>query len=224
MRWIGYVFLCFIVFSFESAAQSISTVRQNDLDYGRAFRFNKKSDGIKGTPFLYEEPPMAKVALSGGKVYDEIPVNILPEKEAVYIQIGDESTEPLVLRNWDWLTILGENSRTYRLEYIEGKQRIVEIMLENGKEKYVALHTKNLVKPTNLKDGYTGPQYDVYRPSTKFFIINGMSSEEFKGNSSGVKELAENRYNDVKNLIKDEKLKPERAEDMKRVLEFIYKK
>lgn len=223
MRLIGLVLLVFIAICFEGTAQSITTIRQNDFDYGRAFRFNKKSDGVKGTPFLFEEPPMAKVALSSGKVYDEIPVNILPEKEAVYIQIGDESTDPLVLRNWDYLTILDENPRMYRLEYINGKQRIVEILLENEKDKFVALHTKNLIKPNTVKDGYTGPQFDVYRPSTKFYKIRGMSSEEFKGSSSGIKELSGKQYSEVKNFIKKEKLKPERAVDMRRVLEFIYR-
>jgi hypothetical protein len=223
VRLVGVViFFIGLMLSESLIAQSISTVRSNDLDYGRAFRFNVKSDGVKGTPFLYDEPKSAKISLDGGKVYDNIPFNILPEKEEIYIQTGGKESDPLVLKNWIWLETLEEAPKLFRTEYIEGKQRIVEILFEKDQDKYVAVHSKYLVKPSNLKDGYTGPQYDTYKPETKFFKINGLQSVEFKGNASGLKDLSDNRYNELRDFIKSGKLKPENSEDMKKVLVFLF--
>ena len=223
VRLVGAVLLLLGMLGSESLfGQSISTVRSNDVDYGRAFRFNVKSDGVKGTPFLYDEPKSAKIALDGGKVYDNIPFNILPEKEEVFIQTGGEESDPLVLKNWNWLETLEDSPKLFRLEYIEGKQRIVEILYEKDSEKFVALHTKYLVKPSNLKDGYTGPQYDTYKPDVNFYKINGLQSIEFKGNTSGLKDLANNRHNELRDYIKSEKLKPENPDDMKKVLAFLF--
>jgi hypothetical protein len=223
VRLVGVVVLLLGLLNSELLlGQSISTVRSNDVDLGRAFRFNVKSDGVKGTPFLFEEPKLAKISLDGGKVYEDIPFNIFPEKEEIYIQTGGEESDPLVLKNWNWLETVEDLPKLFRLEYIEGKQRIVEILYEKERDKYVALHTKYLVKPTNLKDGYTGPQYDTYKPDVKFYKINGLQSNEFKGNTSGLKDLANNRYNDLREYIKAEKIKPENAEGMKKVLAFLF--
>ncbi|RZS97174.1 hypothetical protein [Cecembia calidifontis] len=204
-------------------AQSVSSLKQNEVDYGRAFRFNAKSDGVKGTPFLYDEPKSAKVSLKGGKVYEDIPFNILPEKEEVYIQTGGVESEPLVLKNWEWLQTLEDEPKLFRMEYIDGKQRIVEILFENDKEKFVALHSKYLVEPTVLKDGYTGPQYDTYKQSTRFYRISGLSSKEFKTNNSGIKEIAGPKYNEAMAFIKSNNIKPDRPSGMKQLLEMIHR-
>jgi hypothetical protein len=205
-----------------SWGQSVTSMsRNNDVDYGRAFRFNVKSDGVKGTPFLYEEPMSANIALMGGKVYEGIPFNIFPEKEEIYIQTGGEESEPLILKNWEWLKTLEEQPKLFRLEYLEGKQRIVEILYEKEKDYFVALHTKYLVKPSNLKDGYTGPQYDTYKPEVRFYIISGLKSTEIKTNNAGLKELAGDKYSELRSFIKSEKLKPNLSYDMKRILEFL---
>jgi hypothetical protein len=223
VRLVGVVVLLLGLLNSELLfGQSITTVRSNDVDLGRAFRFNVKSDGVKGTPFLYDEPKSAKISLDGGKVYEDIPFNIFPEKEEIYIQTGGEESDPLVLKNWNWLETIEDSPKLFRLEYIDGKQRIVEILFEKERDKYVALHTKYLVKPSNLKDGYTGPQFDTYKPDVKFYKINGLQSNEFKGNTSGLKDLANNRYNELRDYIKTEKLKPENAEDMKKVLVFLF--
>ncbi|EKB48856.1 hypothetical protein [Cecembia lonarensis] len=194
----------------------------SDLDYGRAFRFNVKSDGVKGTPFLFEEPKSATIALSGGKVYDDIPFNIYPENEEVFIQTGGDDSDPLILKNWEWLKTIEEQPQLFRLEYLEGKQRIVEVLYEKDRDKYVALHSKHLVKPTTLKDGYTGPQYDVFKTNIRYFKINGLKSTEIKTNNSGIKELAQGQFSQVRAFMKAEKLKPEQTADMKRILEFLF--
>lgn len=214
--------LIVIFFSGDLIGQSISTLKQNDVDMGRAFRLNSKSDGVKGTPFLYEEAPKAKIALKGGKVYDDIPVNILLEEDEVYIQVGEMEDDPLLVKNWEWMETFEENPKLFKMVYLEGKERIVEILYENGREKYVALHKKNLIKPTNLKDGYTGPQYDTYRSDTKFYKVNGLSSEEFKGNNSSIKSIAGSKYNDVRSFIKENKIKTDQSAGMKKVLEYIF--
>ncbi len=218
---VGLVLIILFVNS-ELTAQSISTLKQNDVDMGRAFRLNSKSDGTKGTPFMYDVAPKAKIALKGGKIYDEIPVNILLEKNEVYIQTGSEDDEPLLLKNWEWMETLEDNPKLFKLEYLEGKERIVEILYEDGREKYIALHKKVMVKPSNLKDGYTGPQYDTYRPDTKFYKINGLSSEEFKGTKSGIKDIVGSKHSDVRSYIKDNKIKTDNSTGMKKVLLYIF--
>lgn len=220
----GIVLLCMSWLMLDVVnAQSVTTIqRQDDIDYNRAFRFNVKSDGLKGTPFLYDEPMAGKIALNGGKVYEDIPFNILPEKEEIYIQTGGADSDPLVLKNWEWLRTLEEDPKLFRIEYLNGKPRIVEILYETDNEKFVAVHSKYIVKPTTLKDGYTGPQYDTYKTNTRFYRIKGMSSEEFKGNTSSIKALSGSKYSEVKSFIKDNKIKTDYSEGMKQVLEFIY--
>lgn len=220
-KGLGVLIMIFITMGPVWAQSVTSMNRNNDLDYGRAFRFNAKSDGVKGTPFLYEEPMSAKIALANGKIYEDIPFNIYPENEEVFIQTGGEDSEPLILKNWDWLQTLEEHPKLFRLEYLEGKQRIVEILYEKDRDKFVALHSKYLVKPTTLKDGYTGPQYDVYKNNVRFYKINGLKSTEIKPNNAGMKELAQAQYSQLRNFIKEEKLKPEQTQDMKRILQFL---
>ena len=176
---------------------------------------------MKGTPFLFEEPPLGNIALSNGKIYEEIPFNILLETSKVYIQTGGDDSQPLELRNWDWIKV-GEEERLFRMEYVSGKPRIAEILYENDKEKYIALHTKNLIKSTGTRDGYSGPQYDTYRAGINFLHIIGMQSNEIKTNSTGLKELAGDRYNDLKDFMKSKKIKSENPADMRKILIFLF--
>lgn len=226
------VLIIFVLTISTTLPQSTATLRSNvpgnanadlDFNYGRAFKFNAKSDGVKGTPFLFDEPKSAKIALKGGKVYEDIPFNILPEKEEVFIQTGGAESDPLVLKNWDWLQTLEDEPKIFRLEYVESEKRIVEILYENEKEKFVALHAKYLVEPTVLKDGYTGPQYDTYKQNTRYYKISGLSSTEFKSNKSGIKDLAGPKYNEVLQFIKSNNIKTDRPAGMKQVLEMIFK-
>lgn len=210
-----------MMMAFSAKSQVVQTIKSPEFEYSGIFRLNPKSDGLKGTPFLFEEPPLGNISLSNGKIYEEIPFNILLETSKVYIQTGGEDSQPLELKNWDWIKV-GEEERLFRMEYVSGKPRIAEILYENDKEKYIALHTKNMVKATGSRDGYSGPQYDTYKAGINFLHIIGMQSREIKTNSTGLKELAGDRYNDLKDFMKSKKIKSENPADMRKILIFLF--
>ncbi len=187
-----------------------------------AFRINSKSDGLKGTPYMFEVPQMGKISVGNGKVYENIPFNILLEKNEVFIHMSGADNPPLAVKNWEWITTSEGNPRTFRKEIIEAQPKIVEILFESGSEKIVAMHSKVLVKPQSQKDGYSGKQYDIYQPTTKFLKLKGLQVEEVKFNTSGLKEISGDNYNNLKQYMKDEKLDAKKPQDLKLILEFIH--
>ncbi|WP_228779880.1 hypothetical protein [Aquiflexum lacus] len=207
--------------AFSAFSQAIQTIRSPENQYSGTFRLNPKSDGVKGTPYLFEIPPMGNISLNNGNVHDQVPFNILLETNTVYIQTGGEDSEPLALKNWQWIKTMGEDERLFKMEFVSGKSQLVEILFENENGKYVALHSKTLVQPSGVRDGYTGPQYDTYKHDIKYLFIKGMQSSELKTNSSGMKDLAGEKYNELKNFIKTEKLKPENPTDLRKILIFL---
>lgn len=220
---IPFIIVTFVglLFVFPAKGQSTQNVKNPEQQYLGTFRINPKSDGLKGTPFLFDTPPLGKIALDGGKDYSEIPFNILLEKNEVYIQTGGEDSEPLLLRNWKWIEIPGEEVRSFRIEYLQGKPQVVEILFEKEGEKYIASHKKTLIRPSGQRDGYSGPQYDEFRHDIKYFKIKGMQSAEIKTNSSGLKEWAGNKNDELKEFIKENKLDPNQPLDMKKIISFI---
>lgn len=203
-------------------AQSNANVQPAESKYLGTFRINAKSDGVKGTPFLFDNPPNGKIKLSGGKEYESIPFNILLEKNEVYIQTDGVDSDPLPVRNWETIVIPEDGNRLFRTEYLNGKPQVLEILFEKDGEKFVAQHAKTLIRPTQQRDGYTGPQYDTFRHDIKYFRIKGMQTVEIKVNTAGLKELAGSKYEDVRDYIKNEKLKPEDPKDMSKILSYIF--
>lgn len=215
--------LCFaIVFGsfYWSMAQDLQN--QNKIySLPGSFRLNAKSDGVKGTPFLFEVTRLGKISLPGGKVYEEIPFNILLEKNEVYIQMGGEDNPPMVVKKWDWIETLEDNPRTFKTETVGGQARVVELIYEKDKVKIIAIHSKTLVKNEIVRDGYSGPQYDTYRHNVQFYKMEAVRSEELKLNNAGLKSIAGNRFEELKEFIKLEKLKPEEPQDLRRIFIFL---
>lgn len=207
--------------SFPTFSQAIQTIRSPENEYTGTFRLNPKSDGVKGTPFLFEIPPMGNISLKNGNIHDQVPFNILMETNTVYIQTGGEDSEPLPLRNWEWVKTGEIDERLFRMEFVTGRSQLVEILFESDHGKYVAVHSKTLVKPSGVRNGYTGPQYDTFKHDIKYLYIQGMQSTELKTNASGLKDLAGDKYNDLKNFIKSNKLKPENPIDLRKILIFL---
>ncbi|WP_373494745.1 hypothetical protein [Aquiflexum sp.] len=215
------LFLIGMMLAFSAFSQAIQTIKSPENRHMGTFRLNPKSDGVKGTPFLFDIPPMGNISLSNGNVHDQVPFNILLETNTVYIQTGGEDSEPLPLKNWNWIKTGGEDERLFRMEFVSGKSQLVEILFENNQGKYVAVHSKTLVKPSGVRDGYTGPQYDTFKHDIKYLIIEGMQSTELKTNISAMKDLAGDRFNDLKDFMKKNKLKPENPIDLRKILIFL---
>lgn len=220
---IPFFLVVFVALGFVHSvmSQSAQTIKNLEQQYLGTFRINPKSDGVKGTPFLFDIPPLGKIGLSGGKEYNEIPFNILLEKSEVYIQTGGEDSEPLLLRNWEWIEIPGEKKRSFKIEYLQSKPQVVELLYEKDGEKYIASHKKTLIRPSGQRDGYSGPQYDIFRHDIKYFKIKGMQSVEIKPNTAGLKDWAGNRNDELKEFIKENKLDPNEPSDMKKIISFI---
>lgn len=217
------ILLCFaLLFGnvFWSLAQDLQNQDKNYPLPG-SFRLNAKSDGLKGTPYLFDDSQLGKISLPGGKVYDEIPFNILLEKNEVYIQMGGGENPPMVVKKWDWIETLEDNPRTFKTETIAGQPKVVELIYEKDKVKIIAIHSKTLVKNEVTRDGYSGPQYDTYRHNVQFYKMESVRSEELKLNNAGLKSIAGNRFEELKEYIKKEKLKPEEPQDLRRILIFL---
>lgn len=219
---IKLILLVYLIFglSVESFSQVIQTGNDVQVNF-RSFRINPKTDGIKGTPFLYDTPPLATITLKDGNTYENLPFNILLEKDQVYIQTDGDESDPFLVKNWTSITATGDEDRVFRQEVIQGQPKVVEILFENENGKYVAVHSKNLIQPTGSRDSYSGPQYETYRHNIKYFFLKGLKSTEIKAGTAGLKELAGDRYGDVRNFMKAEKLKFDNPYDIRKIIEFL---
>jgi len=186
-----------------------------------SFRLNAKSDGLKGSPFLFEANQLGKISLPGGKVYEDIPFNILLEKNEVYIQMGGEDNSPMVVKKWNLIETLDENPRTFKMETIAGQNKVVELIYEKDKVKIVGMHSKPLFKNEIVRDGYTGPQYDTYRHNIQFYKLEASWSEELKLNNAGLKSIAGIHFEELKEYIKKKKLRPEEPQDLRLIFIFL---
>lgn len=219
---IKLILLVYLLFglSVESISQVIQTAKDVNANF-RSFRINPKTDGIKGTPFLYDEPPLATITLQDGKAYENLPFNILLEEDQVYIQTGGDGSDPFLVKNWTSITATGDEDRVFRQEVIQGRPKVVEILFENENGKYVAVHEKKLVQPSGTKDSYSGPKYETYRHNIKYFFLEGMNSVEIKVGTAGLKDLAGDRYGEVRNFMKAEKLKFDNPYDIRKIIDFL---
>jgi hypothetical protein len=217
--------ICLFLFLFSfyhlAESQTVPSLNKQYQDYLGTFRINPKSDGLKGTPFLFDVPPLGKINLEDGKEYAEIPFNILLEKNEVYIQTGGEDSAPLLLRKWELIEIPGNEPRIFKIDYLQGKPQIIEFLYENDNEKYIATHAKTLIRPSGQRDGYSGPQYDTFRHDIKYFKIKGMQAVEIKTNSAGLKEWAGERNEELKKFIKENKLDLNDPSAMKKAISFL---
>ena len=218
---VGMFFIALFWMGTASAQSFSRSVKPYEINYKMAFQPEIELEGIKGSPFLFEQSKTADIALSGGKMHTNIPFNILPEKDEVLILPGDIELDPLVIRNWEWIKTTDENPRLFRWENLEGKRRIVEVLYEKEGEKYVALHRKPLIPAPAFKDSYSGPLFDNFAQDTRYFVLNGLKSREIRTNSTGLKELAKEKNNALRDFIRTEKLKPEQSDHMKRILVFL---
>ncbi len=215
----------------KSLLLTIVMVMCGSLTYGQdvnqplpgSFTLNPKSDGIKGSPYLFETPQLGMISLGDGKIYEDIPFNILLENNEVFIHMSGENNPPLAVKKWEWIKTSEENPRVFRKEVFEARPRIFEIIFENDTEKIVALHSKRLIKPTGQKDGYSGPQYETYVHNINFYRLKGLQAEEIKTNNSGLKEISGDQYTSLKKFMKEEKLNSDQPQDLKLVFEFLNK-
>jgi hypothetical protein len=220
---IPFLLMVFVGLGFTHSAksQAVQTIKSLEQQYLGTFRINPKSEGLIGTPFLFDNPPLGTIRLIDGKDYSEIPINILLEKNEVYIQPNGEDSDPFLVRNWDWVKIQGAEERNFKLEYLQGKPQVVEFLYEKDGEKYIAFHKKTLIRPSGQRDGYSGPQYDTFRHDIKYFKLKGMQETEIKTNSAGLKEWAGSRNDELKEYIKEHKIDLKDPVDMKKIISFI---
>ena len=81
-----------MMMAFSAKSQAVQTIKSPDYEYSGTFRLNPKSDGLKGTPFLFEQPPLGNISLANGKIYEEIPFPVFDDLSAVFA--ADNRSEP----------------------------------------------------------------------------------------------------------------------------------
>lgn len=212
--------LCFLLGSIASL--SAQSVREYEYDATRSFKINPKSNGVIGTPFLYENAQLGQIVLQGGKVYDSIPFNIYWAKNLVYIQTKGEDSEPFVVRNWEKIVTREPLPRTFVSMVWDSKPRVVESVYEGAGKQVIGVHEKTLLPPTGQRDGYSGPQYDQFRLDVRYYLLEGSNKKEIKLSGNGIKDLAGDKYEILREFVRKEKLKPEDPVAMKRILRFLW--
>lgn len=217
----NYLFIiCFLLSSILTL--SAQTVREYEYDATRSFKINPRSNGVIGTPFLYDNAQLGQIVLQGGKVYDSIPFNIYWAKNQLYIQNQGEKSEPFVVKNWEKIVTKEALPRVFVPMVWDSKPRVVELVYEATGKQVVGLHEKTLLPPTGQRDGYSGPQYDQFRLDVRYYLLEGSNKKEIKLSGNGIKDLAADKYEILREFVRKEKLKPEDPVSMKRILRFLW--
>lgn len=178
-----------------------------------------KSSGILGSPFIFDDMLKGDIVMKNGKHVQGIYINIFPEKAEIFIKgEEDEDAKVVVLDNkLINQVIYPDTERTFSPMKVGGVNKIAEIIINNEREKLIALHEKKFIK-AQVGGAYNpGPKYDSYEHIIRYFIISGESQKEIVKGKSGLKTLDADSWKTLMQFVKDNKLDMENTRDMKAI-------
>lgn len=209
-----------LLFGHSGFSQVVGTGGQAILEgadnTGMYVGLQPKSDGVKGTPFIFEDLIKGKLLLKNGKVYEDIAFNIHPEKSEIFVEISKKMIVPET-SSVDRV-IAKDGERIFAPVKLAKKLEIGEILYEGeDNERFMVLHGKRLQK-ADIGGGYnSGPQFDEFLSTKKFVWVKGTESLEISSNNKGLKILNEKKLKELKSFVKTNNLDLYEPEDMAKV-------
>ena len=161
-----------------------------------------KSQGVKGTPLLFDDMVKAHLFLKNNKDHENIMINFYPEKAEVFIQLPNKNVVSPELNTIDKI-VLNESKEVYKPRQINGRYEIVQVLHEDEKEEFIVHRYKKFQKATVGGAYNTTSNFDEYKDVIYYYIIKNGSLEEIKQNNSGLKSLAGDDWKTARSFVKD---------------------
>lgn len=219
--------ILFVSLSFSSFSQTAignSDGGQTFIDLKDNFAtyigLQPKSDGVKGTPFLFEDLKKAKIVMITGKIHDNVLANILPGQSQLYVQISPKNIVVPEISYIESILFVDDSSLFKPLE-LNNRLMYIQSILETNKKEYFASIEKKLVK-ANVGGAYnSGPKYDEYKEVISYYLLENSELTEIKKNNSGIKLLAGDKWKEARDFVKEEAIDFNKTSDMIKLLLYI---
>lgn len=207
------IILCLVCFSYSTlmaqTAVGNKDGRQTFMDMkdnqGTYVGLQPKSEGVKGTPFLFEDMVKAHIFLKNGKDHENIMINFYPEKAEVFVQLPNKNVVSPELNTIEKI-VLNINNDVYKPRNINGRDEIVQVLAENGEEEFIVHRYKKFQKATVGGAYNTTSNFDEYKDVIYYYVYRNGALEEIKQNNSGLKSLAGDNWKEARAFVKDKNL------------------
>ncbi|KEO74507.1 hypothetical protein EL17_07155 [Anditalea andensis] len=174
-------------------------------NHGIYIGLQPQSEGVIGTPFLFEDMVKAHIFLDNGKDHDNVMINFYPEKGEVFVKLSNNHIVSPELKNIQKI-VINDSKDIYKPKSIKGRHEIVQILAEDEEEEFVAHKYKKFQKATIGGAYNTTSNLDEYKDVIYYYIIKNGILEEIKQNNSGLKSLAGDNWRTVKSFINENSL------------------
>jgi hypothetical protein len=227
MRTLIILFLVFLniqVFSQTAignaeGGQTLIDLRDNFATY---IGLQPKSEGLIGTPFLFNDLREAQIKMITDKKYQNVRANILAEKGELYVEIKPNNIVVPDISYIESITFI-EDSTVFIPFQINNKKSYAQKLLDSEGDLYVVFFEKKLVK-ANVGGAYnTGSKFDEYKEVITYFHFNDDIVTEIKKNNNGLKYLGGGDWKDVRDYVKNENIDFNIPSDMLKVIQFARK-
>lgn len=188
-------------------------------NHGTYVGLQPKSEGVKGTPLLFEDMVKANLHLKNGKQHDNVMVNFYPEKAEVFVQLPNKNVVSPELETIEKVTLDGGNI-VYKPRKINGRLEIVRVLYEDEKEEFIVHQFKKFQKATVGGAYNTTSNFDEYKDVIYYYVVNNGNLEEIKQNNAGFKSLAGNDWKTVRSFVKDNNIDWTEPSDALRIYVF----
>ena len=179
--------------------QTLMDLRDNQGTY---VGLQPKSEGVIGTPFLFEDMVKADIYLKNGKQHEDVMLNIYPEKSEFFVQLPNKHVVSPELNTIEKV-ILKDGNKVYKPMQVNGKLEVVQVLFEDEEEKFIAHKYKKFQKATVGGAYNTTSNFDTYKDVVYYYRVKDGTLEEIKQNNSGLKTLAGNDWKKARSFVKD---------------------
>lgn len=196
--------------------QTLIDLRDNFATY---IGLQPKSDGLIGTPFLFDDLRNAQIKMITDKVHQNVKANIMLEKGELYVEIKPKNIVVPDISFIEFILFL-EDSTVFIPFEINNKKTYVQKLLDREDDLYIVFFEKKLIK-ANVGGAYnTGSKFDEYKEVISYFHWKNGIINEIKKNNSGLKYLGGDNWKEVRDFVKRENIDFNETTDMLKVIQF----
>ncbi|QYH39566.1 hypothetical protein GYM62_12540 [Algoriphagus sp. NBT04N3] len=183
---------------------------------------NPKSEGIIGSPFLFEEMKNATVVMQTGKIHENILANIYFEKSELLVQLRPNYTVVPELSEIESITFL-DNNMVFKPAFLDGKWEYAYQLIQLPQKQVLATFEKRFQK-ADVGGAYNyGSKFDQFKEILSYFIVQDGEIKKVKKSKSGLKHLESSFWKEVESYLKENELDLNNPAEMKKVFEILLK-
>lgn len=219
---LALLFSTFPAFSQQTDGDELELLRQmnqGESGMGTVVGFDKRYEGTKGSPYLFDEWLSGSIKSRLGKTFNNVSLKFDAYSNQLYMKGKDEKS-PMLLNKTDVAEFTinnttGVTSTTFRvMDEGEGVFTYVEVLLESEIVMYKKVG-KRLQKANIRADSYgSGNNFDQFVDTQSIVIVENGERKEFKATKSGVFRAFPEHKKTFRKYIKKHKLDLNKDSDL----------